>query len=98
MACFRRRHISLLFSFLLLTLLALAACEGSVQQQTRPTATPTPTMTPGEQLLKKVATKLNTAKTLHGVFNVKLSGGNMNGTLRFELWNEAPDKNRSLVL
>jgi outer membrane lipoprotein-sorting protein len=99
MVHYRRMPISLLFTLPLLILLTLAACGGGAQQaQSRPTATPTPTMTPGEQLLKKVATTFNSAKTLHGIFNLKLSGGNMNGTLSLELWNAAPNKNRSVVL
>src|SRR5581483_10480949 len=69
-----------------LCLLALAACGGQAQQApSRPTAVPTPTLTAGQQLLKKVATTLNSAKTLHG-------------TLNFEVWNAAPDKDRSVVL
>jgi outer membrane lipoprotein-sorting protein len=99
MARYRRMHSSIGLTLLLLILLALAACGGEAQQApSRPTPTPIPTLTAGEQLLKKVATTLNTAKTLHGLFNLKLSGGNMNGTLDFELWSATPDKNRSVVL
>src|SRR5205809_831586 len=98
MVRYRRMHISLLFTFLLLLLLTACGGEAQKQAQPRPTPIPSPTMTPGEQLLKRVATTLNSAKTLHGIFNLKLSGGNMNGTLSFELWNAAPNKNRSVVL
>lgn len=95
--CRMRKHLAL--TFLLLCLLALAACGGQAQQApSRPTAVPTPTLTAGQQLLKKVATTFNSAKTLHGIFNLKLSGGNLNGTLNFEVWNVAPDKDRSVVL
>jgi len=91
-----RRHLSL--PFILSLLILLAACGGTAQQLPRPTPTPTPTMAPGEQLLHRVATTLNTAKTVHGIFNLQLSGGDMNGTLSFEMWNEAPNKHRSVVL
>ncbi len=92
-----RGHLSL--PFIISLLILLAACGGTAQQQ-QPhlTPTPTPTMTPGEQLLYRVATTLNTAKTVHGIFNLQLSGGDMNGTLSFEMWNEAPSKHRSVVL
>ncbi|GHO93265.1 hypothetical protein KSF_033130 [Reticulibacter mediterranei] len=89
-----RRLLSL--PFILSLLILLVACGGTTQQQPRPT--PTPTITPGEQLLRKVANTLNSAKTVHGVFNLQLSGGNMNGKLSFELWNETPNKHRSVVL
>jgi outer membrane lipoprotein-sorting protein len=92
-----RGHLSL--PFILSLLILLAACGGTAQQQSpHPTPTPTATMTPGEQLLHRVATTLNTAKTVHGIFNLQLSGGDMNGTLSFELWNAAPNKHRSVVL
>lgn len=91
-----RRHLSL--PFILSLLILLAACGGTTQQQPHPTPTPTPTMTPGQQLLHKVATTLNSAKTVHGVFNLQLSGGDMNGKLSFEMWNETPNKHRSVVL
>ncbi len=95
--CRMRAHLAAIF--LLFCLLAVAACGGQGQQaSSRPAPTPTPTLTAGEQLLKKVATTLNGAKTLHGIFNLKLSGGNLNGTLNVEVWNAAPDKDRSVVL
>lgn len=92
-----RNHRGHLFlPFILSLLILLTACGGPTQQQPHPT--PTPTMTPGEQLLQKVATTLNSAKTVHGIFNLQVSGGDMNGNLSFELWNEAPNKHRSVVL
>jgi len=101
MTRYSRMRKPLALTFLLLIALIGAACGGEAQQQqapSRPTPTPTATLTAGEQLLRKVATTLNTAKTLHGIFNLKLSGGNLNGTLNFEVWNAAPDKDRSVVL
>jgi outer membrane lipoprotein-sorting protein len=99
MARYCKVHNFAVLACLLLIALLVVACGGEAQQAPRrPTPTPTPTLTAGEQLLQKVATKLNGAKTLHGIFNLKLSGGNLNGTLNLEVWTATPDKDRSVVL
>lgn len=75
--------------FLFLTpLLFLAACGGS---------TPS-TQSTGPQLLSQVVQDLKTAKTLHGIFNLIISSQTLNGTIKTEVWNESPSKNRTLVL
>lgn len=87
---------------LLLALLLLIACGESASHTTqipkKPTPTPSPTVAPGQQLLNKIAGELKAARTLHGIFNLTLTGQTINGTLDTEIWNEAPNKNRSEVL
>ena len=80
--------------------LVLAACGGSgtSQVQTKPTPSPTPVPAQGKQLLAQVAQKLNTAKTLHGIFNVTIEGTAFSGTFNSEIWTVAPDKYRTEVL
>src|SRR5205823_14951594 len=81
------RRISGVLVILLLMLL-LAACGGSnTPQAKKPTPTPTPTPGQGVQLLTAMAQKINTAKTLHGIFNIKISGQELNGTVNSEIWN-----------
>ena len=95
------RRISGVFIILLLMLLLLllAACGGSnTPQAKKPTPTPTPTPGLGVQLLTAMAQKINTAKTLHGIFDVKISGQALNGTVNSEIWNASPNKNRTIVL
>ena len=90
------------FTALFLIIILLAACGGSGAQQatTKPTPTlpPTPTPGPGQQLLATMARKFNTASTLHGVFDVNISGAVFNGTVNSEIWNASPNKNRTVVL
>ncbi len=86
--------LALTLAFLLL----LAACSGSNTQGARTLPTPTPTVGPGQQLLGQSAQLLNTARTLHGVFDATISGQFANGELRSEVWRLAPDKSRTLVL
>lgn len=96
------RRKSGLIALLSITILLLAACGGSAspQAQTKPhpTVPPTPTPGPGQQLLTTAAQKFNTARTLHGVFDVKITGPTFNGTVSSEIWNSSPNKNRTVVL
>lgn len=99
MALSRWRQISLTLCAALLSLVLLAACSNSASEaQPRATPAPSPTPAQGAQLLTKVAHTLNSAKTLHGIFNLTLTGGQMNGTLQNEVWNATPDKSRTVVL
>ena len=86
---------------LLLLLLALAACDSGSSTNTPP-VTPVPTSSPvidnGTQLLTQAGQKLNGARTLHALVNINLSGPGTNGTVKSEIWNQAPDENRSVVL
>lgn len=92
----RHRIIAIPFIFLVATML-LAACGGTgTQQAQKQAATPTPGQ--GQQLLNKAAQNLNTAKTLHGIFDLAISGQIFNGTVKTEVWNASPDKNRTVVL
>jgi len=75
------------------------ACSGSnPQAQTKPTPTPSPTVGPGQQLLNTMAQKLNTASTLHGIFNLSLNGQTFNGIANSEIWSATPNKNRTVIL
>lgn len=100
MTLFRWRSISILF-LLLLTTVVVAACGGSASQATTPTpmpAPPTPTAGPGQQILGAAASKLNAAKTLHGLFDLTIAAQNANGTINMEIWNATPNKNRTVVV
>jgi outer membrane lipoprotein-sorting protein len=85
---------------ILLLLLLLTACGGTTTSQTPTSTTPTPSPTSAQaqQLLTTLAQKIKHAKTLHAVLNISISGQTFNGTINTELWNEAPAKNRTLVL
>ena len=92
----RRSNIFSLLA-LLTTLMLFAACSGgNSQAQTKPT--PSPVLGQGQQLLNTMAQKLNTAKTLHGVFNLSLNGQTVNGVTNSEIWNATPGKSRTVVL
>ncbi len=85
----------------LLLLLLLAACGGSATPQAqKPTATPvlSPTAGPGQHLLDSMAQKLQSAQTLHGIFNVMITGTTFNGTVNSEVWNQSPNENRTVIL
>jgi outer membrane lipoprotein-sorting protein len=41
---------------------------------------------------------LNTAKTLHGLFDLTITAQNINGTINTEIWNATPNKNRTVVV
>lgn len=98
--CKRLRLPSICTTLALTLLLSLAACSGGTgnTQRTRSSPTPTPTVEPGQQLLAQSARLLNTARTLHGVFDATISGQFANGELQSEVWRMAPDKSRTLVL
>src|SRR5947209_15022019 len=84
---------------MLLVIMLFTACgSSSTPQAQRPTPTPSPTPGRGTQLLTAMAQKINTATTLHGVFNLMIAGQTFNGTVSSEIWNEAPNKNRTVVL
>ncbi len=86
-------------AILLAGMLLFVACGSSTPQvQTKPTPTPSPTPGPGQHILDTMANKLNTAKTLHGIFNLTISGQTINGVVNTEVWNATPDKNRTVVL
>jgi outer membrane lipoprotein-sorting protein len=79
---------------LVLLALLLAACGGGT------TAKPIPSPTPdrGPQLLAKAGLALNTAKTLHALLDIGVTGSGVNGMVNTEVWNEAPNKDRTVVL
>lgn len=52
----------------------------------------------GQQMLNTMAHTLNSAKTLHGIFDLTLSGQTMNGSLKTEVWNATPNKSRTIVI
>lgn len=86
---------------LLLLLLALAACNNG-SSNNAPPVTPVPTSTPagerGAQLLAQAGQKLNGARTLHALVDINIVAPALNGTIQSEIWNLAPDKNRSVVM
>jgi outer membrane lipoprotein-sorting protein len=98
MVLYRERRI--FAPLFVLALALLAGCAAPWQAQTKPTpvARPTPTLVPGQQILQQTANMLNTANTLHGVFNLTISGQNFNGAMKSEVWNETPDKSRTVIL
>lgn len=87
-------RVMLPLTFLLMLL--LAACGGSSTSQAP--AKPTPTPVQGQQLLSKAAQNLRAAKTLHAIFDITIAGPAVNGTLKTEVWNASPGKNRTVVL
>ncbi len=82
--------------FTILLTFLLAACGSSSTSQAPPTPTPTPAA--GQELLTKAAQKLNTAKTMHAIFDITIAGPGLNGTVNTEVWNESPGKSRTVVL
>jgi outer membrane lipoprotein-sorting protein len=93
MSLYRRRPI---LPFTILLMFLLAACGSSSTSQAPPTPTPTPAV--GQELLTKAAQKLNTAKTMHAIFDITIAGPSLNGTINTEVWNESPGKSRTVVL
>ncbi len=102
MVLFHWRKLILTLPLLLAFTLLFVACGGgsTPQVQTKPTPIPTPSPTagPGQQILDTMANKLNTAKTLHGIFNLTITGQTINGAINTEVWNATPNKNRTVVL
>ncbi len=87
----------------LLLLVLLSACSGSgstAQKTTTPTPTvaPTPTSGPGQTILDSMSHKLNSAKTLHGTFDITTSGQSLKGSITSEVWKEGTTKSRSQIL
>lgn len=82
----------------------LVGCGGSKaslsQAKPTPTVQITPTSSPGQGqlLLNTMANTLNSAKTLHGIFDLTVSGQTVNGNTKTEVWNVAPNKSRTVVL
>lgn len=105
MSLSRWRFSTLSVSILLLSLLFIAACGSSESKNTHTSVTPTPppqpsptvVSGPGQKALDAMAQKLNTANTLHGLFQLASSSQILNGTVQTELWKTAPDKSRSEV-
>lgn len=87
-----RRAISLLFTGC--SLVVLVACSGS---QVQHGAAPTPTADPGQQLLTQSAQLFNSAQTLHGIFDSQISGQQITGELKSEIWRLASNKSRTEV-
>ena len=102
MILFRWRNPLISLALLLATMLLFVACGGGstpqVQTKPSPTPLPSPTAGPGQHILDAMANKLNTAKTLHGIFNLTISGQTINGVVNTEIWNATPNKNRTVVL
>ncbi len=94
-------RIAVSCALLLLLLLMLAACDNG-SSTSSPPVTPVPTSSPvtdnGQQLLTQAGQKLNGARTLHALANISIAGPGLNGTINSEIWNQAPDKSRSVVL
>ncbi len=92
---------------LLPLMLTLAACNGS-SSTSSPSVTPVPrssnasSLTPvsdrGTQLLAQAGQTLNGARTLHAIVDITIVGPALNGAIKSEMWNLAPDKNRTVVL
>ncbi len=88
---------------LVLLLFTLAACNGS-SSTSSPSVTPVPKSSPtpvadrGTRLLAQAGQTLNGARTLHAIVDISIAGPALNGAIKSEIWNLAPDKNRTVVL
>lgn len=56
------------------------------------------TSSPGQQLLDRIAQRLNSAKTLHGNFTLTLQGRAATGTIKLEQWSAQGGKSRNETL
>ncbi|HZU67753.1 MAG TPA: hypothetical protein VFA09_10800 [Ktedonobacteraceae bacterium] len=94
-----RRALSPVFLAFLLLLLAACGSSGTqpVQKHVAAPSSTRAAQSQGQQLLGQAAQKLNTAKTVHGIFDMAISGQVYNGTVNTEVWNATPDKSRTLV-
>ena len=88
----------LVFCGLLLILVACSGGSSTTSATTTPTPMPTPTPGQGQRLLTTAAQKLNSASTLHGIFDVTSTSQTFTGTVETEVWNAKPDKSRTHVL
>ena len=84
--------------FTFLFMLLLAACGNSSATQTSLQPTPTPAPAQGQELLTKAGQHLTSAKTLHAIFDIHTAASAANGTVSTEVWNESPNKSRTVVL
>ncbi len=96
----RMRNLIISFAALLAAILLLASCGGSntPSVQTKPTPTPSPTSGQGQRILDTMANKLNSANTLHGIFDLTLNGQTVSGNTNTEVWNAKPSKSHTVVL
>ncbi|GAC1565995.1 MAG: hypothetical protein NVS3B14_05690 [Ktedonobacteraceae bacterium] len=49
-------------------------------------------------MLAQAGQALNGARTLHAIIDITIAGHTVNGAIKSEIWNLAPDKNRTVVL
>ncbi len=99
------RHLFQKATYILLALCCLAllaACgsgsSGQKQQAKTPAPTPTVIVSQGQQLLAQSAQLLDSARTLHGIFDTTISGQLINGELDSEIWRAGQEKSRTLAL
>lgn len=89
------------YIFLAVCCLMLAACNGSnnaTQRQKAPILATTPNAGQGQRLLAQSAQLIDSAQTLHGIFDSSISGQLVNGEVDSEIWRIAPNKSRTLIL
>ncbi|HVB20628.1 MAG TPA: hypothetical protein VNG51_01605 [Ktedonobacteraceae bacterium] len=98
MPLYRRAGLAVAFVVMLLLVTACSSSATAQTQKPTPTPSPSPTAGPGQQLLAKVGQNLNTAKTLHGIFDLTISGQAFSGVVNLEIWNALPGKSHTHVL
>lgn len=92
-----RKQVAILGT-LVITLLLVSCGVSTPSAKIRPMPTLSLRTGQGQQLLNSMAKKLNAARTLHGIFDLSISGQTVNGSIRAEVWKAAPDKSRTIVL
>ncbi len=98
MTLYRWRSMTLTMLTLLLAFVLLSCGSGSPQTQVKPAPLPpSPTPGPGQLLLENVSQALNTARTLHGQFDLNITGQTLHGTIQSEIWNASLAKNRTEI-